>query len=49
MTQRAAWLVYDTWIESGGAIYQEEPFGLDIEFRSLSNQTQASPKEWADS
>ena len=49
MTQRQAWAVYDTWINQGGAVYQEEPFGLEREFRSLSDRAEASPKDWGDS
>lgn len=49
MSQARAWEVYDVWIERGGAVFQEEPSGVEIEFRALSNQKQPAPKDWADS
>ncbi len=49
MSQAKAWNVYDTWIEKGGAVFHDEPFGVEIEFRALSNQRQPAPKDWADS
>jgi hypothetical protein len=49
LTQREAWAVYDQWIEKGGAIFQDEPMGLEIEFRSFADRNRRSPKEWADS
>jgi len=49
LTQRQAWSAYDRWIVESDCIFEDEPFGLDIEFRAFSDQTRAHPKEWADS
>ena len=49
LTQRQAWVLYDKWLESGGARLIQEPFGLEIEFRFHTDRTTPSPKEWADS
>ena len=49
MTQLEAWAAYDVWIERGGCVYKEEPFGLEAEFRLLTAKAVSSPKEWADS
>jgi toxin-antitoxin system PIN domain toxin len=48
LTQAEAWQAYDRWIESGGAEFVQEAANLEIRFRSNSNSSQASPKEWAD-
>lgn len=48
-TQLEAWAEYDVWMSGGGCIFLEEPFGIEIEFRSLASRTSPSPKEWADS
>jgi hypothetical protein len=40
---------FDRWIEKGGAVYLDEPLGLDIEFRELTNQFIPAPKELSDS
>jgi toxin-antitoxin system PIN domain toxin len=48
LTQAEAWQVYDRWLESGGAEFVEETDDLEAHFRSNTNSTQASPKEWAD-
>jgi toxin-antitoxin system PIN domain toxin len=49
LTQKGAWAAYDLWIDKGGATYMNEPLGLDIEFRDLSDQLISSPKAWTDS
>ena len=49
LNQRQAWEAYDRWIERGGGVFQEEPLGLEIEFRSFADKSIPAPKEWADS
>ena len=48
LDQKEAWAAFDLWIEKGGAVYLDEPLGLDIELRELTCQPIAAPKEWAD-
>jgi toxin-antitoxin system PIN domain toxin len=48
LTQVEAWQAYDLWLESGGAEFVEEDANLEARFRSTTNSSQASPKEWAD-
>jgi toxin-antitoxin system PIN domain toxin len=47
--QKGAWAAYDRWIEKGGAVYRDEPLGLDIELRELTDQAIPAPKGWSDS
>ena len=47
--QVGAWAAYDRWINSGGAVYLEEPFGMEAEFRFYARRSTPSPKEWGDS
>jgi toxin-antitoxin system PIN domain toxin len=49
LTQVQAWEVYDGWIRDGGAVFQDEPFGIETELRFYADRTTPSPKEWADS
>ncbi len=49
LNQTEAWKAFDRWIEKGGAVYLDEPLGLDIEFRELTNQFIPAPKELSDS
>lgn len=49
LTHAEAWREFDAWLESGVAVFLEEPRQLDQKFRSFSTKTQSSPKEWADS
>jgi uncharacterized protein len=49
LNQREAWDAYDRWITEGGAIFVDEPLGLEVEFRSFADKSVPSPKEWADS
>jgi toxin-antitoxin system PIN domain toxin len=49
LNQSKAWQVYDRWIQRGGAVFQDEPYGLEVEFRSFADRTTPSPQEWADS
>jgi len=47
-SQTEAWTTYDEWIDSGHAIYVEEPLSLEQVFRTSSRSRQAAPKDWAD-
>ena len=49
LNQRQAWEAYDRWLQRGGAIFREEPLGLDTKFRSFADKSIPAPKEWADS
>jgi len=48
LTQAEAWQAYDRWLESGGAEFVAEAANIEASFRSNTNSSQASPKEWAD-
>jgi predicted nucleic acid-binding protein len=48
LSQAEAWQAYDRWLESGGAEFVSEDIYLEARFRSYTNSSQASPKEWAD-
>jgi len=49
LSQDEAWDVYDDWLENGHAAYVEEPAGIELAFRTLSESGQVAPKDWADS
>ena len=49
LNQRQAWVAYDHWIVESDCIFEEEPPGLEVEFRAFADGTRPSPKEWADS
>ena len=49
LTQVQAWAVYDGWIQKGGAVFLEEPFGIETELRFYAARKTPSPKEWGDS
>jgi uncharacterized protein len=49
LNQRQAWAAYDRWIVESDCIFEEEPFGLEVEFRGFADRTKPNPKEWADS
>ena len=49
LTQRQAWHVYDTFLKDGGSRFLYEPRTLEDSFRTLSQRSSASPKDWADS
>jgi uncharacterized protein len=49
LSQMQAWSIYDGWIQKGGAVYMEEPFGIDTELRFYAARKTPSPREWADS
>jgi toxin-antitoxin system PIN domain toxin len=47
LSQAEAWRAYDCWLEAGGAEFVAETASLEATFRSNTNSSQASPKEWA--
>jgi len=49
LTQRQAWHVYDAFLKDGGSRFLYEPRTLEDIFRTLSQRSSASPKDWADS
>ena len=49
LSQRQAWMAYDRWLKRGGAVFVDEPLGLEVEFRALANQGQPAPNDFADS
>ena len=49
LSQRQAWVAYDRWLKRGGAVFMDEPLGLEVEFRALANQGQPAPNDFADS
>lgn len=49
LSQRGAWEVFDRCLVEGGGLYLDEPMGVEIEFRALSDRDVSAPKEWADS
>ena len=49
LNQRQAWAAYDGWLKRGGAIFVDEPLGLEVEFRALASQGQPAPYDFADS
>ncbi len=49
MNQAGAWNIYDRWIDSGIAIFLEEPAAIERSFRAFSRQAHPAPKDWADS
>ena len=48
LSQRRCWEEFDQWIDSGEAIYTEEPAGLESVMRARTRAESASPKTWAD-
>ena len=44
LSQRQAWVAYDRWLKRGGAVFMDEPLGLEVEFRALANQGQPAPR-----
>ena len=49
MTQSAAWLAYDRWLDDDRVGYLDEPANLEGRFRSLTRLRLPAPKDWADS
>ena len=47
--QIEAWRRYDSWLERGGAVFLEEPLGIETELRFYAARRTPSPKEWGDS
>ena len=48
LTQRAAWNVYDRWLQDDRVTFAAEPYALDRRFRALSRSKHAAPKAWAE-
>lgn len=48
LTQGGCWRVYDRWVATGQVDWADEPHGLETRLRSLTNQTNSSPKAWMD-
>jgi predicted nucleic acid-binding protein len=46
--QRQCWDLYDRWVDSGSAIFMEEPAGIETGLRQRTESEFASPKTWAD-
>jgi toxin-antitoxin system PIN domain toxin len=49
LSQVKAWRAYDRWLTEGGALFVEEPFGMEVDFRAFTDRSVPAPKEWADS
>jgi hypothetical protein len=48
LSQAAAWNLYDDWLLEGGPSYLEEPPTVEATFRSFTQSSNATPKDWAD-
>jgi toxin-antitoxin system PIN domain toxin len=48
LTQSQAWEAYDRLLGTAGAMFVNEPVGMEPRLRSHTGAPQASPKEWAD-
>ncbi len=48
LTQRAAWKVFDAWIEDTRVEYVEEPAMLEAHFRETSSRASSSHARWSD-
>ena len=48
-SQQQAWEVYDRLLHQGGAIFLDEPLGVELEYRAFADRATPSPKEWNDS
>lgn len=48
LTQRGCWQMYDRWVATGQVDWADEPHGLETGLRSLTNQSNSSPKAWMD-
>ena len=48
LTQSEAWDAFDALLDNPGNQMMEEPRGIDILFRQLTDRNEASPKQWAD-
>jgi uncharacterized protein len=46
--QGEAWILYDRWVQQGGALLLDEPPELERRFRARTRSRHASPKAWAD-
>lgn len=48
MSQRKAWSVYDGLLKDGRVLMVDEPAEIELVFRSLTQSSHPSPKQWAD-
>ncbi|HMD31838.1 MAG TPA: TA system VapC family ribonuclease toxin [Candidatus Acidoferrales bacterium] len=48
LSQSEAWREYDRWFKEGRVEFLDEPDGLELRFRSLSDNDRPSRKDWAD-
>ena len=48
-SQVAAWTIYDGWLESGRAMFLDEPPAIGQTFRVISSSGRPAPKDWTDS
>jgi toxin-antitoxin system PIN domain toxin len=48
VTQREAWTAYDQLRNDRRVTFRDEPLGLEVAFRRLSDRDEISPKRWAD-
>jgi uncharacterized protein len=49
VSQVEAWRRYDRWLNGGGVVFLDEPFGIETELRFYASRKTPSPKEWGDS
>jgi toxin-antitoxin system PIN domain toxin len=48
LTEKAAWKVFDAWIQDARVEYIEEPSTLEVHFRAASSRSSASHARWTD-
>lgn len=48
LSQRAAWKVFDAWMQDVRVEYVEEPAMLEAHFRDSSSRSSASHARWTD-
>ena len=48
LSQKEAWVIYDSWMGAGRSELLDEPPGLEDRFRSLTRSRHAAPKAWAE-
>ena len=48
LSQQQAWQAYDHWLAEGGCVYRDEPLGIDLELRELTDRTVPAPRKWTD-
>jgi uncharacterized protein len=48
MSQKKAWSIYDGLLKDGRVLLVDEPAEIEAAFRSLTQSSHPSPKQWAD-